>query len=485
MKKKWVLIFIYSLLLFIFATFNSNSLFGISAFLSGSVSVAIGETATPSPGCQTEYTKAFAGCEAARNSADAAAQAVVATTTTCRPGYNDTTTFTRSGCAIEKAAQEQQSAAQTSKAANDAVAATCETEKKLCLTACQQADKVHAKRIASINAETNPSVKATLTAQLNEQKQFQAEAKAHFKYCETELGAVVAGTKIQAWQLGLAAAAAGGVMMLTQSKGSSGSKSSGSSATLQGSDASVDNTAAGASSDASSGEELGSLEDMKQYWTANNCEQILSIGTSEASVVASVSTGSNASTQSTYVDNGIVNRCGEIANNDEFSGTLLALGSCSETSHLNRPDCFDRLNSYCLHIQPQYRLKQPICSGFCYLKGQADACQFQEEFLSKPAIVDNTGSSQASSGQGTSGKSPFSSTQQTTSGSSTQSTGNSTMASTTTFKATSSAKTGCSLPQLVNTPACEAPMKKYCGRYGTKGKGCATFCSSHSGVCRK
>ena len=482
MKKKWVSIFIYSLLLFIFGTFGSKSLFGESIFLGNSISVAIGETATPSPGCRTEYTKAFADCEAARNSADAAAQAAVATTTTCRPGYNDTTTFTRSGCAIEKAAQEQQSAAQTSKAANDAVAATCETEKKLCLTACQQADKVHKNRIASINAETNPSVKAALTAQLNEQKQFQAEARAHFKYCETELGAVVAGTKIQAWQLGLAAAAAGGVMMLTQSKGSSEKKSSGSS-TLDGSEASLD-TATGASSEASSGEGLGSLEDMKQYWTANNCEQILSIGTSEASVVASVSAGSNVSTQSTSVDSGIVNRCGEIASNDEFSGTLLALGSCSETGHLNRPDCFDRLNSYCLHIQPQYRLKQPICSGFCYLNGQADACQFQVEFLNKPAIVDGSGSSQASSGQSTTGKSPFSSTQQT-SASSTQSTGSSTMASSTTFTAASSTQTDCSLPKLVNTPACEAPMKKYCGQYGTKGKGCAAFCNSHSGICRK
>jgi pyruvate/2-oxoglutarate dehydrogenase complex dihydrolipoamide dehydrogenase (E3) component len=30
-----------------------------------------------------------------------------------------------------------------------------------------------------------------------------------------------------------------------------------------------------------------------------------------------------------------------------------------------------------------------------------------------------------------------------------------------------------------------APMTKYCSQYGSQGKGCAEFCKTHKGVCKK
>ncbi|MCB0363383.1 MAG: hypothetical protein KDD35_11705, partial [Bdellovibrionales bacterium] len=210
------------------------------------------------------------------------------------------------------------------------------------------------------------------------------KAVENLKQCHAVMDPIVKSTGIQAWQVGLAAAAAGGVFLITQSGGKDDSASSqGSNTEEKGDDGLITDPVDG-SDGSSSGEEWIRLED---------------------------------------------------------------LGHCSEFDKVSRPDCFDKLNGYCLQKAPQYRLKDYICAEFCRVSVDADSCQM----LSIQPANNTASTSSSDSNQNSS-----------------QTTG----------------QKNCSDPQMIHLPECLGPMTSYCSKYGLRGAGCAQFCEIHKGVCK-
>ncbi len=447
-----------------------------------------------SPGCQKEYEELGKVCITAMATNDVAGQVSVASATSsggcpagqslqypsnghqegslaCRPGLN-------------LAAEQAQKTALIGQEKNANVSASCAKTLKECEQICTQAIQRHNKN-ASVAASTQNEAEA------KRQEGLAATAKTNAERCQTQMGTVVAETGISATTLGLAAAAAGGIFLLTKS-GSKDGDSSGGDTTTPGGPTSVDPI----STDPDSG--FQTYDDMVEYWTTNHCVAVLSARISASEDIKS--------------------KCSMISKDPSFSSSLASLGTCSDVDNYGRPDCFDRLNNYCLQVTETSRSSDPTCAGFCVSKPEADSCKYLVGYMApdgvpiiKPidqnATTDQTSSSGSPFNTGTPGTSYYPRVQQTPSGtpgyvsSSARGTPGYTSATQTqsgpsmtpriavstsgTRTLASAGQPDCSSSQMTNKPECEAPMTKYCSQYGSQGKGCAEFCKTHKGVCKK
>lgn len=435
-------------------------------------------TAAPSPaasapsgggsddGCQKTYVELSNQCVALAKASDASAQAQVAT-------------LDQSPGAIHSGAGTLTSAAQSGQRANAATSAACAGTLQQCKEICGKAVNFHNKNASLEEIHGGSMERAKL------QRAYAATAQDNIKRCEDGMGTVATQTGISATTLGLAAAAAGGIFLLTKSSGSK-DKSSGGDTTTPADPTSVDPI----STDPDSG--FQTYEDMYKYWTTNKCRSVLS-GTITAS-------------------EDIVDNCTAISKDPSFSTTLASLGTCSDVDNYGRPDCFDRINNYCLQIAPEKRFGDPTCAGFCVAKPQADSCTYvvgvmtssyggtgtvRSKDLEVNAQTDPTSSSSGSPFNTATSGSYYPRVQQAPSGapgyiSATQTQYGLSMSprigtptSGTRTLASSAGQPDCSSPQMMNKPECEAPMTKYCSQYGTQGKGCPEFCKTHKNVCKK
>jgi hypothetical protein len=447
-----------------------------------------------SPGCQKEYEELGKQCVTAIAANDAVGQAGVAGATSsggCPAGQSlgyPTTGFKDGGLVcqptVNLAAGQAQTSALIAKNANANVSASCAKTLKECEQICTQAIQRHNKS-ASLAASTQNEVEA------KRQEGLSANAKTNAERCQTQMGTVVAETGISATTLGIAAAAAGGIFLLTKSGKKSGD-SSGDDTTTPDDPTAVDPI----TTDPDSG--FQTYDKMVEYWTTNHCVAVLSNKISASEDIKS--------------------NCSVISKDPSFSSSLASLGTCSDVDNYGRPDCFDRLNNYCLQVTETSRSSDPTCAGFCVSKPEADSCKYVVGYMTpggvpiiqpidQNATPDQTSSSGSPFNTGTPGTSYYPRVQQTASG--TPGYVSSSTRGTSRYVSSSQSQTGsslspriavpasgtrtlasagqpdCSSSQMMNKPECEAPMTKYCSQYGSQGKGCADFCKTHKGVCKK
>ncbi|MBK8203615.1 MAG: hypothetical protein IPK68_15245 [Bdellovibrionales bacterium] len=295
----------------------------------------------------------------------------------CRPGLN-------------LAAEQAQKTALIGQEKNANVSASCAKTLKECEQICTQAIQRHNKS-ASVAASTQNEAEA------KRQEGLAATAKANAERCQTQMGTVVAETGISATTLGLAAAAAGGIFLLTKS-GNSDSGSSSGEPTTPGDPTSVDPIG----TDPDSG--FQTYDDMVEYWTTNHCVAVLSARISASEDIKS--------------------KCSMISKDPSFSSSLASLGTCSDVDNYGRPDCFDRLNNYCLQVAEGSRSGDPTCAGFCVSKPEADSCKYLVGYVTpggvptiqpidQNATTDQTSSSGSLFNTGTPGTSYYPRVQQT------------------------------------------------------------------------
>lgn len=449
-----------------------------------------------SPGCQKEYEELGKQCVTAMATNDVAGQAGVAGATSsggCPAGQSlsyPTTGFRDSSpvCqpALNLSAGQAQNSALIAQEKNANVSASCATTLKQCEQICTQAIEFHEELARKFGAQGN-------AASASNERQQEGIAKKNLASCKEKMGTVVAETGISATTLGLAAAAAGGIFLLTKS----GKKDSGSSSgdtTTPDDPTAVDPI----STDPDSG--FQTYDDMLEYWTTNHCVAVLSDKISASEDIKS--------------------NCSVISKDPSFSTSLASLGTCSDVDHYGRPDCFDRLNNYCLQVPAEKRSADPTCAGFCVSRPQADSCTYTVGYmtpsgvptiqpLDQNATTDPTSASTgspfntgitasyyprvqqpptgtpgyvSSAARGTPGYVSSAQTQAQPGYSMSPRTGVPTSGTRT---LASAGQPDCSSSQMMNKPECEAPMTKYCSQYGTQGKGCSEFCKTHKGVCKK
>lgn len=385
---------------------------------------------------------------------------------------------------IHGAAGTEENAARIGQGANAGTAAACAETLKKCEETCGKAVTEHKNRGNAYRTANQ----ATLAMQ---QDTYANTAQGHIESCKKNMGTLVTETGISATTLGLAAAAAGGIFLLTKSSGSK-DKSSGDDTTTTSDDAGTDPI----STDPDSG--FQTYDDMVEYWTTNHCVAVLSNKISASEDIKS--------------------NCSIISKDPSFSSSLASLGTCSDVDNYGRPDCFDRLNNYCLQVTETSRSSDPTCAGFCVAKPEADSCKYVVGYttpigvptiqpIDQNAITDQTSSSGSPFATGTSNT--YRPLTQGVSSGGTPSYVSSSTRGTPRYVSSSQSQTGsslsprigvptsgtrtlasagqpdCSSSQMMNKPECLAPMTKYCSQYGSQGKGCAEFCKTHKGVCKK
>lgn len=445
-----------------------------------------------SPGCQKEFEELSNQCVNSMKGNDAFGTVGVAKVSSAggcpagevpRPGWNEGS-GPRCAPSINASAEQEKKAAEIGRSANANVSADCTQTLAQCEKICGSAMANHeqASREFQSLGKTGPA---------GLELDWAGVAKSNIARCKKDMGMVATGTGISATTLGLAAAAAGGIFLLTKS-GNSDSGSSSGEPTTPGDPTSVDPI----STDPDSG--FQTYDDMVEYWTTNHCVAVLSARISASEDIKS--------------------KCSMISKDPSFSSSLASLGTCSDVDNYGRPDCFDRLNNYCLQVAEGSRSGDPTCAGFCVSKPEADSCKYLVGYVTpggvptiqpidQNATTDQTSSSGSPFNTGTPGTSYYPRVQQTPSGtpgyvsssargtpgyiSATQTQSGPSMSprigapASGTRTLASAGQPDCSSSQMTNKPECEAPMTKYCSQYGSQGKGCAEFCKTHKGVCKK
>lgn len=436
-----------------------------------------------SPGCQKEFEELSNQCVNSMKGNDAFGTVSVAKVSSAggcpagevpRPGWNEGS-GPRCAPSINASAEQEKKAAEIGRSANANVSADCTQTLAQC-------EKICGSAMANHEQASREFQKIGKTGPAGLELDWAGVAKSNIARCKKDMGMVATGAGISATTLGLAAAAAGGIFLLTKS-GSKDGDSSGGDTTTPDDPTSVDPI----STDPDSG--FQTYEDMYKYWITNKCRSVLS-GTISAS-------------------EDIVDNCTAISKDPSFSTTLASLGTCSDVDNYGRPDCFDRINNYCLQIASEKRSGDPTCAGFCVAKPQADSCTYAVGVMTPSGTgtiqpidqnptTDPTSSSSGSPFNTVTSGSYYPRVQQAPSGtpgyiSATQTQTGLSMSprigvptsGTRTLASASAGQPDCSSAQMMNKPECEAPMAKYCSQYGSQGKGCPEFCKTHKNVCKK
>ena len=124
----------------------------------------------------------------------------------------------------------------------------------------------------------------------------------------------------------------------------------------------------------------------------------------------------------------ITEKCKDIAG--QLGQGELVLGNCADEIQHSAPSCYDALNDYCVGITPSVRMIDKHCASFCEKVDHADACVEAQVGVAVPAVPVH-----------------------------------------------------CGHPTMVGKQQCHQTMVDYCGKHGTAGTGCATFCRANTGVC--
>ncbi|MBK8202970.1 MAG: hypothetical protein IPK68_11825 [Bdellovibrionales bacterium] len=195
---------------------------GAAATTPAATATPVATAATPpsgggggDPGCIKTFEELGKSCAGAMASNDVASQAGVAAATQagpCRAGMTyvpSKNSQDNPSCvpSINTAAGQQEKSATIAQGANANVSAACTETLRRCEEACGQAIKIH--RANASASASNPTI-------ANKEINYSHIAEKNLESCKKDMGMVATETGISATTLGLAAAAAGGIFLLTK-----------------------------------------------------------------------------------------------------------------------------------------------------------------------------------------------------------------------------------------------------------------------------